>query len=113
MNTRQKYIAFLTIFNKEIVRSFRTWKQTFLPSIITTVLYFLIFGTFIGSQIKSVGGVSYMAFIVPGLVMMSILQNSFQSMLTKFYFLKFQKTIQEIIISPMPAWLVLYLMVSL
>lgn len=108
MTPRQKYIAFMTIFRKEVKRSFRTWKQTFLPSIITTVLYFLIFGSFIGSQIKQVGGVSYMSFIVPGLVMMAILQNSFQSMLTKFYFLKFQKTIQEILVSPMPAWLVVF-----
>lgn len=108
MNPRQKYIAFLTIFTKEVKRSFRTWRQTFLPAIITTVLYFLIFGTFIGSQIKSVGGVSYMAFIVPGLLMMAVLQNSFQSMLSKFYFLKFQKTIQEILVSPMPAWLVVF-----
>ena len=108
MNPRQQYIAFLTIFNKEVKRSFRTWKQTFLPSIITTVLYFLIFGTFIGGQIKAVGGISYMTFIVPGLVMMAVLQNSFQSMLSKFYFLKFQKTIQEILISPMPIWLVVF-----
>jgi ABC-2 type transport system permease protein len=98
----------MTIFTKEVKRSFRTWKQTFLPAVITTVLYFLIFGTFIGSQIKPTGGFSYMAFIVPGLVMMAVLQNSFQSMLTKFYFLKFQKTIQEILISPMPAWLVVF-----
>ena len=108
MNLRQKYIAFLTIFTKEVKRSFRTWKQTFLPAIITTVLYFLIFGSFIGSQIKDIQGVSYMMFIVPGLVMMSILTSSFQSMLSKFYFLKFQKTIQEILISPMPAWLVVF-----
>ncbi len=106
MNPRQKYIAFLTIFRKEVKKSFRTWKQTFLPAVITTVLYFLIFGTFIGSQIKSMGGFSYMAFIVPGLVLMAVLNNSFQSMLSKFYFLKFQKTIQEILVSPMPAWLV-------
>lgn len=108
MSPRQKYIAFLTIFRKEVKRSFRTWRQTFLPAIITTVLYFLIFGSFIGSQISSIGGVSYMAFIVPGLVMSAILQNAFMSMLTKFYFLKFQKTIQEILISPMPAWLVVF-----
>ena len=112
MSPRQKYIAFLTIFTKEVKKSFRTWRQTFLPSIITTALYFLIFGTFIGSQIKAVGGVSYMSFIVPGLVMMAILQNSFQSMLSKFYFLKFQKTIQEILVSPMPAWLVVFSYVS-
>lgn len=112
MTPRQKYIAFLTIFTKEVKKSFRTWRQTFLPSIITTALYFLIFGTFLGSQIKSINGVSYMAFIVPGLVMMSILQNSFQSMLSKFYFLKFQKTVQEILVSPMPAWLVVFSYVS-
>ena len=112
MTPRQKYIAFLTIFTKEVKKSFRTWRQTFLPSVITTALYFLIFGTFIGSQIKAVGGVSYMSFIVPGLVMMAILQNSFQSMLSKFYFLKFQKTIQEILVSPMPAWLVVFSYVS-
>lgn len=112
MTPRQKYIAFLTIFGKEVRRSFRTWKQTFLPAIITTVLYFLVFGTFIGSQIKSVGGVSYMAFIVPGLVMMAVLNSSFQSMLMKFYFLKFQKTIQEILVSPMPAWLVVFSYIS-
>lgn len=112
MTFRQKYIAFLTIFLKELKRSFRTWKQTFLPAIITTVLYFLIFGSFLGSQIKDIGGVSYMAFIVPGLVMMSVLMSSFQSMLSKFYFLKFQKTIQEILISPMPAWLVVFSYIS-
>lgn len=112
MNSRQKYIAFLTIFQKEVKKSFRTWKQTFLPAIITTVLYFLIFGTFLGSQIRSINGVSYMAFIVPGLVMMAILQNSFQSMLSKFYFLKWQKTIQEILVSPMPAWLVVFSYIS-
>lgn len=77
-----------------------------MPSIITTVLYFLIFGTFIGTQINAVGGLSYMTFIVPGLVMMAVLNNAFQSMLFKFYFLKFQKSIHEILVSPMPPWLV-------
>lgn len=108
MNPRQKYIAFRTIFDKEVIRSLRTWKTTFLPSVITTILYFVIFGNFIGSQIEAVGDVSYMAFIVPGLVMMAIFMNSFQSMLFKFYFLKFQKTVQEILISPMPIWLVVF-----
>lgn len=98
----------MTIFGKEIKRSFRLWKQTFLPSIITTALYFLIFGTFIGSQIKASGGVTYMAFIVPGLVMMAVLTSAFQGMVSSFYFLKFQKTIEEILVSPMPAWLVVF-----
>lgn len=96
----------MTIFGKEIKRSVRLWKQTFLPSITTTVLYFLIFGTFIGAQIQAMGGVSYMAFIVPGLVMMAVLQSAFQGMVSSFYFMKFQKTVEEILVSPMPAWLV-------
>lgn len=100
------YIAFMTIFTKEVKRTFRLWIQTILPAVVTTVLYFLIFGTFIGSQVKSVGGVSYMAFIVPGLVLMAILNSSFQGMLFSFYFMKFQKTVEEILVSPMPHWLV-------
>lgn len=96
----------MTIYGKEIKRSFRLWKQTFLPSIVTTSLYFLIFGTFIGSQIKATGGVTYMAFIVPGLIMMAVLTSAFQGMVSSFYFLKFQKTVEEILVSPMPSWLV-------
>ncbi len=84
----------------------RIWPQTFLASVITTVLYFLIFGTFIGSQIKAVGGVSYMAFIVPGLVMMAIVNGSFQNIAFSFFQLKFMKTVEEILVSPMPAWTV-------
>lgn len=96
----------MTIVRKEVVRFLRIWPQTFLPSVVTTVLYFLIFGTFIGSQIKSVSGVSYMAFIVPGLVMMAILNGSFQNIAFSFFQLKFMKTVEEMLVSPMPAWTV-------
>ena len=106
MNSKQLYVAFITIFSKEVKRTFRLWIQTILPAVVTTVLYFLIFGTFIGSQVQSVGGVSYMAFIVPGLVLMTVLNSSFQGMLFSFYFMKFQKTVEEILVSPMPSWLV-------
>jgi len=106
MNSRQLFIAYSTIVRKEVVRFLRIWPQTFLPSVITTVLYFLIFGTFIGSQIKSMGGVSYMAFIVPGLVMMAILNGAFQNIAFSFFQLKFMKTVEEILVSPMPAWAV-------
>ncbi len=106
MNPRQLYIAYYTIVRKEVVRFLRIWPQTFLPSVVTTLLYFLIFGTFIGSQIKDVGGVSYMAFIVPGLVMMAILNGSFQNIAFSFFQLKFMKTVEEILVSPMPAWTV-------
>jgi ABC-2 type transport system permease protein len=96
----------MTIVRKEVIRFLHIWPQTFLPSVITTVLYFLIFGTFIGSQIKEVDGVSYMAFIVPGLVMMAILNGAFQNIAFSFFQLKFMKTVEEILVSPMPAWTV-------
>lgn len=96
----------MTIVRKEVIRFLRIWPQTFLPSVVTTTLYFLIFGTFIGSQIKSVGGVSYMAFIVPGLVMMAVLNGAFQNIAFSFFQLKFMKTVEEILVSPVPAWVV-------
>lgn len=106
MTPQQLFTAYMTIVRKEVVRFLRIWPQTFLPSVITTVLYFLIFGTFIGSQIGAIGGVSYMAFIVPGLVMMAILNGAFQNIAFSFFQLKFMKTIEEILVSPMPAWTV-------
>ena len=96
----------MTIVRKEVVRFLRIWPQTFLPSVVTTVLYFLIFGTFIGSQINAVGSVSYMSFIVPGLVMMAIVNGAFQNIAFSFFQLKFMKTVEEILVSPMPAWTV-------
>jgi ABC-2 type transport system permease protein len=106
MTPKQMYIAFMTILTKDVKRTFRLWIQTILPAVVTTVLYFLIFGTFIGSQVQSMGGVSYMTFIVPGLVLMAVLNSSFQGMLFSFYFMKFQKTVEEILVSPMPHSLV-------
>jgi ABC-2 type transport system permease protein len=106
MNAQQIWISYLTIVRKEVVRFLRIWPQTFLPSVVTTVLYFLIFGTFIGSQIKNIGEVSYMAFIVPGLVMMAIVNGAFQNIAFSFFQLKFMKTVEEILVSPMPAWVV-------
>jgi ABC-2 type transport system permease protein len=106
MNHQQLFTAYMTIVRKEVIRFLRIWPQTFLPSVITTVLYFLIFGTFIGSQIKPIGNVSYMSFIVPGLVMMAILNGAFQNIAFSFFQLKFMKTVEEILVSPMPAWAV-------
>ncbi len=106
MSPQQLYIAYMTIVRKEVIRFLRIWPQTFLPAVMTTVLYFLIFGKFIGSQISDIEGVSYMAFIVPGLVMMAILNGSFQNIAFSFFQLKFMKTVEEILVSPMPAWTV-------
>ena len=99
-NLKIQAIAIQTILTKEIVRMFRIWPQTFLPSVVTTALYFLIFGKFIGSQIQSVGGVSYMQFIVPGLVMMAVITNAFSNVVFAFFGAKFQKTLEELLVAP-------------
>lgn len=87
--------------HKESKRVFRIWKQTLLPPIVTTFLYFLIFGKFIGSQIGSVSGVSYIQFLIPGFIMMSIITASYANVASSFFGAKFQRNIEEVITSPM------------
>jgi ABC-2 type transport system permease protein len=93
-------IAFQTILRKEVRRFLRIWTQTLLPSGITMSLYFVIFGTFIGSQIESINGVSYMQFIVPGLIMMAVINNSYSNVVSSFFGSKFGQSIQELLVSP-------------
>ena len=93
-------VAFQTIVNKEISRFMRIWTQTLLPSAITQTLYFLIFGGFVGSQIPAVDGVSYMQFIVPGLVMMAVITNAFSNTVSSFFGIKFQRNIEELMVAP-------------
>lgn len=100
MDFRKNYIAYQTIVRKETTRMLRVWTQTLLPPVITMTLYFVVFGKFIGSQVSSIDGFSYMQFIVPGLVMMSVIMNAFMHTVSSFYFAKFQKTIEEILVSP-------------
>lgn len=90
-----------TLVHKESKRVFRIWKQTLLPPIVTTFLYFLIFGKFIGSQIGSVSGVSYIQFLIPGFIMMSIITASYANVASSFFGAKFQRNIEEVITSPM------------
>ena len=107
MNPSQLWISYSTIVDKEVSRFLRVWKQTIVPPVITTTLYYVIFGQFIGSRIGQVGGLSYMEFIVPGLVMMSVILNSFSHVVSSFYMAKFQKTIEEILVSPTPYWVII------
>ncbi len=102
MDIQHQFISFLTIVRKELSRMVRVWTQTLLPSAITMALYFLIFGAFIGSQVGAIGDFTYMQFIVPGLVMMAVITNSFQQVVSGFYFAKFTKSIEEILVSPTP-----------
>ncbi len=106
MDTHKQLIAYYTVVRKDTTRMFRLWKQTFLPSIITTALYFLVFGTFIGSQLPPVHGVAYIMFIVPGLVMMQIIMNAYSNTSTALFMAKFQRNLEEMLVSPMPDWVI-------
>jgi ABC-2 type transport system permease protein len=103
----QTYIAFHTLVTREIQRFMRLWSQTLFPPAITMTLYFLIFGKFIGSQIREIEGYSYIQYIVPGLVMMSIMTNAYANTVSSFFLTKFNKSIEEMLVSPMPNWIML------
>lgn len=108
MTSYQKWISFYTMLRKDVVRMFRIWVQTFLPSVITSSLYFLIFGKVLGPRIGEVHGVDYMTFVVPGLVMLSIVTNSYAN--TSFVFFQskfFARSIEEILVSPTPPWVMI------
>ena len=98
---RSNWIGFQTIVIKEVTRLLRIWPQTIVPPIITTTLYFIIFGKVIGSRVGEMGGVPYMQFIVPGLVMMSVINSSYQNVVSSFFSSKFQRHVEELLISPM------------
>ena len=100
-------IAFATVARREIMRILRIWTQTLIPPAITMTLYFLIFGGLIGSRVGSMDGIRYMDFIVPGLVMMSIIQNSYGNISSSFFGAKFGRHIEELLVSPMPNWVIL------
>ena len=99
--------ALYTITRREITRILRIWTQTIIPPAITMTLYFMIFGKLIGSRIQDMDGVSYMAFIVPGLVMMSVIQNAYGNISSSFFGAKFGRHIEELLVSPMPNWVIL------
>ncbi len=97
-------IGYYTMVRKDFVRIVRIWSQTLLPPVITMALYFLIFGTFIGSQVDPIDGFPYIQFIVPGLIMMSVITSAYMNTVSTFYFAKWQRVIDEQLVSPMPMW---------
>jgi ABC-2 type transport system permease protein len=101
MNFKGNLTAYLTLLRRETIRIFRVWRQALLPPIITTALYFIIFGSFIGSRVGQVKDVSYMAFVVPGLVLMPNIINSYMNVTATVYLAKFQGSMEEILTSPM------------
>ncbi len=103
----QTLVGIQTLLRREVGRILRIWTQTFLPPAITMTLYFVIFGNLIGSRIGQMGGFDYMSFIVPGLVMMSVITSSYGNMVSSFFGAKFSKHIEELLVSPMPNWAIL------
>ena len=99
--------ALYTIVRREVARILRIWGQTLVPPAITMTLYFLIFGGLIGSRVGEMDGIKYMDFIVPGLVMMSIIQNSYGNISSSFFGAKFGRHVEELLVSPMPSWVIL------
>jgi ABC-2 type transport system permease protein len=102
-----QFIAFKAILTREVLRFSRIWIQTILPPMITTALYFIIFGNLIGSQIGDMDGYRYMDFIVPGLIMMAVITNSYANVVSSFYGSKFQRNLEEMLVSPVPNFVIL------
>jgi ABC-2 type transport system permease protein len=107
MYSNHKRIAFETIVIKEVRRFTRIWLQTLVPPAITIGLYFVIFGNLVGRRIGEMGGFDYMEFIVPGLIMMAVIQNSYSNVVSSFFSQKFQRSVEELLVSPVPNYVIL------
>lgn len=101
MGLQEQLISFYTLLRREVVRILRIWPETLLPSVITMALYFVIFGNVMGTRIGSMGDVPYTSYIVPGLVMMALINSSYVNVVFSFYISKFQRNIEEMLTSPM------------
>lgn len=107
MNWQRIYIAYLTIVRKETTRFLRIWQQALLPPVMTTALYFVIFGNLIGPRIGAMEGYRYIDFIVPGLILMSVITNAYANVSSSFFSAKFQRSIEELQVSPTPNGIIL------
>lgn len=107
MSPGQQLIALQTMATRETRRFLRIWTQTLLPPVITMVLYFVIFGSLIGSRIGQMEGFNYADFVAPGLIMMAVITNSYSNVVSSFFGHKFQKHIEEILVSPTPNYIIL------
>ena len=104
--TRTAFVGFATIVIREFNRIIRIWGQTIVPPAITATLYFVIFGSLIGRRIGDMGGYTYIQYIAPGLIMMSVITNSYGNVVSSFFGAKFGKHIEELLVSPLPNWLI-------
>ncbi len=106
MTAQQQWTAFFAILHKEVYRFFRIWMQTLLPPVISITLYLMIFGDLMGSRIGQIEGYSYVDFIVPGLIMMAVMMNAYTNVSSSFFSAKFQRCIEELLVSPTPPYIV-------
>lgn len=107
MKPQHQWRAFSTVLVREVRRFMRIWQQTLLPPAITVMLYFVIFGTLVGPRIGKMDGFSYIEFVVPGLIMMSVITNSYSNVVSSFYSQKFQRSVEEMLVSPVPNHVIL------
>jgi ABC-2 type transport system permease protein len=107
MSAATNYHALDTLVTREVTRILRIWGQTLVPPAITMTLYFVIFGNLIGGRIGDMGGYRYIDYIVPGLIMMSVIQNSYGNIVSSFFGSKFGRYVEEMLVSPMPSWVIL------
>jgi ABC-2 type transport system permease protein len=105
MRTARK-VGFYTIVIREFSRIIRIWGQTIVPPVITATLYFIIFGSLIGRRIGDMNGFTYMQYIAPGLIMMAVITNSYGNVVSSFFGAKFGRHIEELLVSPLPSWLI-------
>ena len=105
---RLYWVAFCSLLTKEVNRFTRIWVQTLVPPAITMTLYFIIFGRLIGARIGEMNGFSYMHYIVPGLIMMSVITNSYSNVASSFFSAKFQKSIEELLVAPVPNYVIIF-----
>lgn len=107
VSARSFWVGYQTILIKEVTRIVRIWAQTVIPPVITMTLYFVIFGAIIGRRVGEMEGMPYMEFIVPGLIMLTVITNSYGNVTSSFFGAKFGKHIEELLISPLPPWIIL------
>jgi ABC-2 type transport system permease protein len=101
-----RWIGFKTIVIREYGRIIRIWGQTIIPSVVTATLYFVIFGSLIGRRVGVMGGFDYLQYIAPGLIMMSVINNSYANVVSSFFGAKFGKHVEEMLVSPLPSWII-------
>jgi len=103
---RARWTGLKTIVIREYGRIIRIWAQTIVPSAVTSALYFVIFGSLIGRRVGLMGGVPYMQYIAPGLIMMAVITNSYGNVVSSFFGAKFGKHVEEMLVAPLPNWII-------